>query len=163
MRPQHRETIRWLLENIGLFALDIPGDERDSVIRFLEGLLCQRERWLYVNVNPEQQEILLDAITRCPRPHQTLRVWAVALKHIEYGTNELMFNHARLAEEAGVTQREVSRSLGYLVEVGACRRIQRGRYKFNPHVIWEGPLVARRAAAQNFTPLGAATKELVDA
>lgn len=147
-----KETLKFLLSS----SLDISDGERESVVRVLKKLV-KPERWGYVNINPEQQEILLDAIIGSPRPHQTMRVWAAALKYIKYGTNELMAGRSLLSKETGITPQEISRSFGYLVEFGAFRRIQKGHYKLNPHIIWLGPLVGRSAVAKNFTPLSPAT------
>ena len=103
-------------------------------------------------LNPDQQRLVLRAITEMPRPGLLLRVWLAAISHLCYDTGEVMAGRARLAEDTRTTPAEVSRALTHLTEIGALVRLKPGRYAINPHVGWQGSLLKREAAAKQ-TPM----------
>jgi DNA-binding IclR family transcriptional regulator len=58
-----------------------------------------------------------------------------------------------LAKLAGTNEREVSRALSRLVELGALLRTGRGRYMIHPSAAWNGSLASREAAERKLEPV----------
>src|SRR3954462_1993912 len=108
-----------------------------------------------VMINPEQQRFVLMAIINGPRPRPrtTLRVWGVAMLHIQRDTGEITASCRELAEDAGTTPDEVSRALNRLAVIGALLKLEPGRYAINPHVGWFGDLAKRQKATEDVPPV----------
>lgn len=152
LRPSRHDVIRESLQLI----LDMPLDQPQEVLDFLSdalGRFSPPESWSFVMMNPDQQRLVLRAITDGPRPFQTLKIWAAAISHVRYDTGEIMAGRVRLSEDVGISPDEVSRALAQLAEIGALIRVARGRYKINPYVGWTGSMVKREAATMGVAPL----------
>src|SRR4051812_27004586 len=104
-------------------------------------------------LNPEQQRLVLRAITRGEKPNLTLRIWNAAISHIRYDTGEIMAGRERLAQDADTNPDETSRALSRLTQIGALIRLKPGRYAINPHVGWQGSLIKRDDAAKHIPHL----------
>jgi hypothetical protein len=52
-----------------------------------------------VMIDPEQQRLVLVAIINGPRPRRTLRVWGLAMVHIQRDTGEITASCRELAED----------------------------------------------------------------
>jgi hypothetical protein len=63
-----------------------------------------------VMINPEQQRFVLMAIINGPRSRTTLRVWGVAMVHIQRDTGEITASCRELAEDAATTLDEAARA-----------------------------------------------------
>jgi hypothetical protein len=152
LRPSRHDAIRESLQLI----LEMPLDQPQEVLDFLSdalGRFSPPGSWSFVMMNPDQQRLVLKAISDGPRPFSTLKIWAAAISHIRYDTGEIMAGRARLAEDVGISPDEASRALAQLAEIGALIRISRGRYKINPYVGWTGSMVKREAATVGVVPL----------
>jgi len=154
MRPKRHDAI---CESIQL-ALDLPlglkPETRDDLAEVL-GRFAPPEQWVFVMLNPDQQRLVLKAISNGPRPLTTLKVWNAAISHIRYDTGEIMAGRERLAEDTETTPEHVSHALSRLVEIGVLVRVRRGRYAVNPHVGWAGSSVKRQEAAKDVPPVRA--------
>ena len=106
-----------------------------------------------VLINPEQLQLVLKAVITGPRPRTTLRVWGVAMLHIQRDTGEITASCRELAEDAGTTPDEASRALNRLAAIGALRTLEPGRYAINPHVGWVGDPAKRQEAAKDVPPV----------
>ncbi len=106
-----------------------------------------------VMINPEQQRFMLMAIINGPRPRTTLRVWGVAMVHIQRDTGEITASCRELAEDTGTTPEEVAQALNQLAVIGALLTREPGRYAINPHVGWVGDLATRQEAAKDVPPM----------
>ena len=106
-----------------------------------------------VMINPEQQRLVLMAIINGPRSRTTLRVWGVAMVHIQRDTGEITANCRELAEDAGTIPDEAARALDRLAVIGALLKLEPGRYAINPHVGWFGDLAKRQKSAEDVPPV----------
>jgi hypothetical protein len=106
-----------------------------------------------VMINPEQQRFVLMAIINGPRPRTTLRVWGVAMVHIQRDTGEITASCRELAEDAATTPDEAARALDRLAVIGALLKPKPGCYAINPHVGWFGDLAKRQKAAEDVPPV----------
>jgi hypothetical protein len=106
-----------------------------------------------VMINPEQQRFVLMAIINGPRPRTTLRVWGVAMVHIQRDTGEITASCRELAEDAATTPDEAARALDRLAVIGALLKREPDRYAINPHVGWVGDLAKRQKAAEDVPPV----------
>jgi hypothetical protein len=106
-----------------------------------------------VMIDPDQQRLVLNAIINGPRPRRTLRVWGMAIVHIQRDTGEITASCRELAEDAGTTPDEVAQALNQLAVIGALLMIEPGRYAINPHVGWVGDLATRQEAARDVPPV----------
>ena len=97
-----------------------------------------------VIINPDQQRLVLKAISNGPRPLATLRVWSTVILHIRPDTGEIAASGRELAEDAGINTDETYRALNRLAEIGALLKLQPGHYAVNPHVGWVGDLAKRQ-------------------
>jgi hypothetical protein len=107
--------------------------------------------WPYVMLSIQQAREIQRRINAGPRPAATLAVWMAALSYAAYGTGEIEATRQELAELAGTNEREVSRALSRLAELGALLRTGRGRYMIHPTAAWNGPLAGRKAAERKLT------------
>jgi hypothetical protein len=106
-----------------------------------------------VMIDPDQQRLVLNAIINGPRPRRTLRVWGMAMVHIQRDTGEITASCRELAEDAGTTPDEVAQALNQLAVIGALLKLEPGRYAINPHVGWVGDLATRQEAAKDVPPV----------
>jgi hypothetical protein len=106
-----------------------------------------------VMINPEQQRFVLMAIINGLRPRTTLRVWGVAMVHIQRDTGEITASCRELAEDAGTTPDEAARALNRLAAIGALLEREPGRYAINPHIGWVGDPATRQKAAEDVPPV----------
>ncbi len=106
-----------------------------------------------VMLNPEQQRLVLNAIMNGPRPRRTLRVWGVAMVHIQRDTGAITASCRELAEDAGTTSDEAAQALNQLAVIGALLKLEPGRYAINPHVGWVGDSAKRQEAAKDVPPV----------
>src|SRR3954447_22599953 len=106
-----------------------------------------------VMINPEQQRCVLMAIINGPRPRPTLRVWGLAMVHIQRDTGEIMASCRELAEDAATTPDEAARALDRLTAIGALLKREPGRYAINPHVGWIGDPATRQEVAKDVPPV----------
>src|SRR5687768_9421387 len=104
-------------------------------------------------IDPEQQRLVLMAIINGPRPRRTLRVWGMAMVHIQRDTGAITANCRELADDAGTTPEEVAQALNQLAVIGALLKLEPGRYAINPHVGWVGDLATRQEAAKDVPPV----------
>jgi hypothetical protein len=147
MRPKRHdvitESIKLVLDMpIGL-SLAVRDELSDALGRF-----APPETWGFVMLNPEQQRVVVKAITDGARPLETFKVWNVVISHIRYDTGEIMAGRERLAQDSGISLENVSRALTRLTEIGALLRLRPGRYAINPHVGWTGSLIKRQESAK---------------
>jgi hypothetical protein len=156
IRPKQYDAITESIKLILDMPLDLSQEARHSLANAL-GRFAPPETWGFVMLNPEQQRLVVQAITAGQRPFETLRIWNLAISHIRYDTGEIMAGRKRLAQDAGISLENASRALSSLVEIGALLRLHRGRYAINPHVGWTGSLLKRQEAAKT-----AAILQLVD-
>jgi len=147
LRPKRHDVI---VESIKL-VLDMPlglSPEAKDALNDALGRFAQPEKWSFCMLNPDQQRLVLKAITHGEKPALTLRIWNAAISHVRYDTGEIMAGRNRLSEDADTTPQETSRALSRLTEIGALLKLRRGRYAINPHVGWTGSLVKRQEAAK---------------
>jgi DNA-binding transcriptional ArsR family regulator len=111
------------------------------------------EPWPYVMLSRLQARQILRRISAGERPGVTATVWMAALSYAVHGSGEIAATRQELAELAGTSEREVSRALSRLVELGALLRTGRGRYMVHPAAAWSGPLTSREAAERKLTPV----------
>ncbi len=104
-------------------------------------------------IDPDQQRLVLKAILNGPRPRRTLRVWGVAMVHIQRDTGEMTARCDVLAEDAGTTPEAAAQALNQLAVIGALLELGPGRYAINPHVGWVGDPAKRRDAAKDVPPV----------
>ena len=88
-----------------------------------------------------------------PRPRRTLRVWGVALVHLQRDTGAITASARALADDAGTTPQEVAQALNQLAVIGALLTREPGRYAINPHVGWVGDPAKRQDAAKAVSPV----------
>ena len=106
-----------------------------------------------VMIDPDQQRLVLNAIINSPRPRRTLRVWGLAMAHIQRDTGAITASVHELAEDAGTTPEEVAQALNQLVVIGALLKLGPDRYAINPHIGWVGDLKTRQEAAKDVPPV----------
>jgi CRP-like cAMP-binding protein len=111
------------------------------------------EPWSYVMLSRQQAREILRRISAGERPGITATIWLAALSYAAYGSGEIEATRQELAKLAGTNEREVSRALSRLVDLGALVRTGRGRYMIHPSAAWNGPLTSREAAARKLEPV----------
>lgn len=98
---------------------------------------AQRTRRFIMLFDDEVEEVLRQ-IRRGPRPWATMNVWLAVIRLTEFNATEIRASAAEIAERAEVEQIEVYRAMKRLMEIGAVRRIGRGRYRINETVTSRG-------------------------
>lgn len=90
------------------------------------------ETTVFVDLKPEQQLSILDAITETTRPYESLRVWIVCLAFADplHG-GVVTACRSVIAEAAGLTPSNTSTALSQLTGIGALVRINAGTYRIN--------------------------------
>jgi hypothetical protein len=156
IRPKRYDAIAESLKLILDMPIGLSQEVKDSLTDIL-GRFAPPETWGFIMLNPEQQRIVVKAITDGERPLETFKVWNVVISHIRYDTGEIMAGRKRLAQDSGISLENTSRALSRLTEIGALLRLRPGRYAINPHVGWTGSLLKRQEAAKT-----AAILQLVD-
>jgi hypothetical protein len=71
-----------------------------------------------VMIDPDQQRLVLNAIIHSSRPRRMLRVWGLAMAHIQRDTGAITVSIHELAEDAGTTPEEVTEALNQLAVIG---------------------------------------------
>jgi hypothetical protein len=151
LRPKRHDRIAEALQLI----LELPVELEPAVRNKLTDTLSSYspKPWPYVMLSREQAREILRRISAGERPGVTASVWMAALSYAAYGTGEIEATRQELAKLLGTNEREVSRALSRLVELGALVRTGRGRYMIHPSAAWNGSLAEREAAARKLTPV----------
>jgi hypothetical protein len=145
------EALNLMLDCADYYELD--QHTRDGLAAAV-GKLAPPEKWGFVMLNPDQQQLVMRAIKAGPRPNETLWVWNACIRYIAYDRNgEIMAQQKQIAEAADISVTHTSTALSRLVDIGVLIRTGRGRFKVNPYVAWSGPLHKRELAAKDQRPV----------
>lgn len=121
----------------------------------------------FTMISRDQTAMVWDAIRALPpsaRPHQVRHAFDLVLLNLRHDTGEVMLTRDQLAERIGCHPDKVSEVMCTLEVMGVIRRERQrlegvrgpGRvvYFINPHVGWNGSLLARREEAAAVPPPG---------
>jgi hypothetical protein len=113
--------------------------------RVKEPLSPHRGVWRFVMVAASVEAVsdFLQEIRAGAFPFTTLAVWYALAPFVAWDTGEIVCSQRELAQTAGVQQPDAYRALMRLVEMGALLKIERGRYKVHPSLMWRGQLESR--------------------
>lgn len=141
---------------LGLDISDGAKAEIAHAAHRLEQEATPEPEWTFVKLHgPAYRHIVRLIHSHLPKPDLTTRIFSMACTYAKNGTNEVMANRRRLAEDAMTTPDEVSRAMSALVDLGAMTREVRGRrpvYSINPDVVWAGTETQRQAAVARGAP-----------
>jgi hypothetical protein len=90
-------------------------------------------------------------LLKTERPAQHCKVLLV-LMGMGTGFNELRirWETAEIAEQAQLSRRQVSSSMAALARVGVLKRLGKGKYAVNPHLMFRGQRVVQLAEQERF-------------
>jgi hypothetical protein len=144
LRPQNRRHAEVLRETLELGGWSEP-TRIELNQRLTTRLPDPLERWLFAMVTAHQETVaaFLHAVRKGPRAYATLAVWNALAPFVRRDTGEVICTQRTLAKTASLSQGDVQRGLGRLVEIGALLKDGKGMYRVHPSVMWKGELVKR--------------------
>jgi Firmicute plasmid replication protein (RepL) len=148
LRPRNRRQVELLQELLSFGGLSEP--TRIELNQLLSRRLPEAgEPWSFAMVTASQETVaaFLQAVRKGPRAYATLAVWNALAPFVRRDTGEVLCTQRTLAKTAALSQGDVQRGLGRLVEMGVLLRDGRGVYRVHPSVMWKGELVKRERAA----------------
>lgn len=109
--------------------------------------------WVYVmmSANVKTVTAFLEGARASGQPFSVLAAWFAMAAHLELDTGILTCSQRQLARTAGMTPGEIHRAIDKLVEMGALIRMEGGKYKVHPSVMWRGQL-SQRGQAEETAP-----------
>lgn len=116
-------------------------------LKLIEARLAPTQRTRrFVMLYDDDVQVVLRQIKRGPRPWSTMNVWLAIIFMTDFNATEIRATAGEIAAKAEVLPSEVYRAMARLEEIGAVKRIARGRYRVNENVSSRGKI---RLAAED--------------
>jgi len=123
LRQEAGEELRQLV-----LGLDLPEKPVAEIVAAIDRQTAETFRWTFIMLSPSQNAAVVGWLAdNSRRPIKALRLWARLFELMRHDTGEVVASRKQIAENVGITARDVSEIMSELASINAIYRWRDGR------------------------------------